>query len=82
MVDYPKMSNVVRVDRSPLNKKQWLLELDCGHEVWITSSRKPTRKSTYCYHADHKANISRDKQPTPSPSQGEGGSGGAEVERG
>lgn len=34
-------SKVVRANQSPLNKLQWLCELDCGHEQWVTSKRKP-----------------------------------------
>jgi hypothetical protein len=39
---------VVRIDRSPMNKRRWCLELECGHEEWITSSRRPTREFTIC----------------------------------
>lgn len=39
---------VVRVTRSPMNAKRWCLELDCGHEVWVSASRKPTAKTAPC----------------------------------
>ena len=35
-------ATVLRAARSPLNARQWLCELDCGHEVWRSSARKPT----------------------------------------
>lgn len=41
------MVKVLRADRSPLNKRQWLCELECGHEQWVTSARKPSK--TRCY---------------------------------
>lgn len=44
------MVKVLRADRSPLNKKQWLCELECGHEQWVTSARKPSK--THCYECD------------------------------
>ena len=44
------MVKVLRADRSPLNKKQWLCKLDCGHEQWVTSTRKPTKAR--CYECD------------------------------
>lgn len=42
------MSRVVRVTQSPMNAMRWCLELDCGHEAWCTSKRKPTRKIEPC----------------------------------
>lgn len=39
---------VVRVDQSPMNKKRWELTLSCGHTTWVTSSRRPTRKTSTC----------------------------------
>jgi hypothetical protein len=39
---------VLSVDRSPMNAKRWLLTLACGHGVWITSERKPSRKTARC----------------------------------
>ncbi len=39
---------VVRSDQSPMNKRRWLLELDCGHEVWVTTSRQPHRHQHPC----------------------------------
>lgn len=44
------MVKVLRADKSPLNKKQWLCELECGHEQWVTSTRKPTKAR--CYECD------------------------------
>lgn len=39
---------VQRVTRSPMNKSRWCLKLDCGHEVWVTAGRKPTRATADC----------------------------------
>jgi hypothetical protein len=39
---------VLRVDRSPMNAKRWSLTLSCGHEVWISASKKPTRRTAKC----------------------------------
>lgn len=39
---------VKRVDQSPLNPLRWSLELECGHDVWVTSKTKPSRKTQYC----------------------------------
>jgi hypothetical protein len=44
---------VVRVDQSPMNPKEWCLELSCGHEVWITAASRPIRKHATCTHATH-----------------------------
>lgn len=40
---------IVCVDQSPLNAKRWLLTLACGHGLYVTASRKPTRKTTKCH---------------------------------
>lgn len=39
---------VDRVDRSPMNAKRWTLSLACGHVIWVTSARKPARKTAKC----------------------------------
>lgn len=39
---------VVRVDPSPMNTQQWLLTLDCGHELWVTRHGRPTTKNAKC----------------------------------
>lgn len=33
----PDARKVLSATRSPLNPHRWLLELDCGHEVWVTA---------------------------------------------
>lgn len=35
--------NVIRATQSPLNKRQWLCELECGHEQWVTANRRPVK---------------------------------------
>lgn len=39
---------VIAIDRSPMNAKRWSLTLSCGHEIWMTSSRKPKTKTAKC----------------------------------
>lgn len=43
-------TKVLRADRSPLNKKQWLCELACGHEQWVTATRKPVQAECNAEH--------------------------------
>lgn len=40
--------NVLSAKVSPLNPRQWNCSLDCGHDVWVTSKRRPTRKRLRC----------------------------------
>lgn len=37
---------VLSAARSPLNKRRWLCQLNCGHEHWIMAARVPKR--THC----------------------------------
>lgn len=39
---------VVRVDRSPMNPRRWELTLACGHTLWVTSGKRPSRKTSKC----------------------------------
>jgi hypothetical protein len=39
---------VTSVKQSPLNPKQWNLQLDCGHDVWTTAKRRPTKQTAPC----------------------------------
>jgi len=39
---------VLRATQSPLNPRRWCLDLECGHEVWVTSKRKPVRQESWC----------------------------------
>lgn len=32
---------VAQVTQSPTSARRWLLTLDCGHEKWVTASRRP-----------------------------------------
>lgn len=41
-------NRVVSVKQSPLNPLRWCLQLDCGHDVWITSKKKPLRVANPC----------------------------------
>lgn len=46
-------AQVLRVTQSPMNPKQWCVDLNCGHEVWVTCGRRPTRKTMKCPHTVH-----------------------------
>lgn len=46
---------VVRVTQSPMNSKRWCLELDCGHDVWVTASRKPKTCREPCVSCEMRA---------------------------
>jgi hypothetical protein len=39
---------VTRIDQSPMNRERWCLELECGHEVWVSAIRKPKAKTARC----------------------------------
>lgn len=45
-----KRRGVVRVTRSPMNPLRWCLQLECGHDIWVTAKTKPARKFEYCEH--------------------------------
>ena len=32
---------IVRVTQSPMNARIWCVDLDCGHEVWLTQRQRP-----------------------------------------
>lgn len=40
--------NVTRVTRSPMNALRWVLDLACGHEVFVTSKSRPRRAKAKC----------------------------------
>jgi hypothetical protein len=37
---------VARMDPSPMNPRQWCIQLKCGHEFWVTG--KPRYKKAIC----------------------------------
>lgn len=41
------MKTVTRADQSPMNDKQWLVVLECGHERWLTSNKSPAEAKCY-----------------------------------
>ena len=41
-------SEVLSAGRSPMNPKRYLLQLSCGHEKWITATKRPARKKATC----------------------------------
>ena len=34
---------VTSATQSPMNALRWSCELECGHEAWVTRTRKPKR---------------------------------------
>lgn len=38
---------IVRIDRSPMNEKIWVLQLDCGHDVCVTQKARPSKERTW-----------------------------------
>jgi hypothetical protein len=42
------MRQVMRVDQSPMNPKQWCLTMSCGHETWVTRRTRPKIRFTAC----------------------------------
>jgi len=42
------LRKVWRATQSPMNAKRWALDLECGHEVWVTANRRPTRQKIRC----------------------------------
>jgi len=46
-VKVPK-SRVESVKQSPMNEGRWCLQLDCGHDEWVTAKRRPTRTTAPC----------------------------------
>ena len=41
-------SRVESVKQSPLNEKRWCLQLNCGHDAWITATKRPQRRMHVC----------------------------------
>ncbi len=39
---------VLSVAQSPMNAERWVLTLDCGHDEWVTSKRRPQRMTQRC----------------------------------
>lgn len=39
---------VTRKDQSPTNPLRWCIQLECGHELWITGERPPKYQSAMC----------------------------------
>ena len=39
---------VTDVAQSPANPRRWFLETSCGHGVWVTARRRPTRRTVVC----------------------------------
>lgn len=44
----------VQVTQSPTNSQRWLVTLACGHEVWMTSVRKPKNGTCRQLHDPHR----------------------------
>ena len=39
---------ILRITQSPMNPSRWALDLECGHEAWMTAKSRPTRKFYSC----------------------------------
>lgn len=50
---------VKRITQSVLNPVRWCLDLECGHETWVTANRRPTRKTAKCERCILKARLTR-----------------------
>ena len=48
MTDKQPVMTVQRADQSPMNAKRWCLLLSCGHEKWVTATRRPQRMKERC----------------------------------
>lgn len=35
------MRRVVAATQSPVNEGRWLVEMECGHEKWVTAKKRP-----------------------------------------
>jgi len=47
-INVTPLRRVVRTARSPMNNHQWCLELECGHDAWVTAKRQPRRTVFGC----------------------------------
>jgi len=41
-------SRIESVKQGPLNPLRWCLQLDCGHDQWVTAKSRPTRQTIRC----------------------------------
>lgn len=41
-------ARIETVKQSPLNALRWCLQLDCGHDQWVTAKSRPTRRTIRC----------------------------------
>jgi hypothetical protein len=42
------LRQVVRIDQSPMNARQWCVQLSCGHDEYVTRKSKPQMKFMIC----------------------------------
>jgi hypothetical protein len=42
------LRQVTRIDQSPMNPKQWCVQLSCGHDIYVTRAKKPKMKFHSC----------------------------------
>lgn len=47
-----KVKTVLRATQAPANASRWCLDLACGHEVWVTATRRPRQKQAACERCD------------------------------
>jgi hypothetical protein len=48
-------ARIESVKQSPMNGQRWCLQLDCGHDEWVTAKSRPTRQSIRCSRCADKA---------------------------
>jgi hypothetical protein len=44
----PPSRRVLEATQSPMNARRWSLSLECGHQTWVTSMRRPIAKTSRC----------------------------------
>ena len=49
-----RVCDVISVHQSPMNPKRWCLGLSCGHDQWVTATRRPQSRTAKC-HESHEA---------------------------
>lgn len=52
-------ARIESVKQSPMNGQRWCLQLDCGHDEWVTAKRRPTRQTISCSKCVTKATTDR-----------------------
>ena len=43
-----KLEKIVRVDRSPMNPKIWIAQLECGHDLYLYRKPRANAGGRWC----------------------------------